>query len=145
MPGGGEVRLGYRPAMELSLTTPALLFPAVSLLLLAYTNRFLALASLVRSLHSHYRERADPLVLKQIDNLRYRIHLIQEMQATGVSSLLVCVVCMFVLFFGKVLLGKVFFAASLVLMIVSLALSVREIQVSVNALDLHLHDLEERP
>ena len=131
--------------MELSLTTPALLFPAVSLLLLAYTNRFLALASLVRSLHSHYRERADPLVLKQIDNLRYRIHLIQAMQATGVSSLLVCVVCMFVLFFGKVLLGKVFFAASLVLMIVSLALSVREIQVSVNALDLHLHDLEERP
>ena len=145
MPGGGEVRLGYRPAMELSLTTPALLFPAVSLLLLAYTNRFLALATLVRGLHAHYRERADPLVLKQIDNLRYRIQLIQAMQATGVSSLLVCVVCMFVLFFGKVLLGKVFFAASLVLMIVSLALSVREIQVSVNALDLHLHDLEERP
>ncbi|MBP7675335.1 MAG: DUF2721 domain-containing protein, partial [Thermoanaerobaculia bacterium] len=68
--------------MELSLTTPALLFPAVSLLLLAYTNRFLALATLVRSLHAHYRERADPLVLKQIDNLRYRIHLIQGMQAT---------------------------------------------------------------
>ena len=131
--------------MELSLTTPALLFPAVSLLLLAYTNRFLALATLVRSLHAHYRERADPLVLKQIDNLRYRIHLIQGMQATGVSSLLVCVVCMFVLFFGKIVLGKALFAASLVLMIVSLGLSVREIQVSVKALDLHLLDLEERP
>ncbi len=131
--------------MELSLTTPALLFPAVSLLLLAYTNRFLALATLVRSLHAHYRERADPLVLKQIDNLRYRIHLIQGMQATGVSSLLLCVVCMFVLFFGKVVLGKVLFAGSLVLMIVSLGLSVREIQVSVKALDLHLLDLEQRP
>ncbi|MBP7676536.1 MAG: DUF2721 domain-containing protein, partial [Thermoanaerobaculia bacterium] len=114
-------------------------------LLLAYTNRSLALATLVRSLHAHYRERADPLVLKQIDNLRYRIHLIQGMQATGVSSLLVCVVCMFVLFFGKVVLGKALFAASLVLMIVSLGLSVREIQVSVKALDLHLLDLEERP
>ena len=131
--------------MELSLTTPALLFPAVSLLLLAYTNRFLALASLVRSLHSHHREQPDPLVLKQIDNLRYRIHLIRSMQTAGVSSLLVCVVCMFVLFYGNVALGKVLFAVSLVLMIVSLALSVREIQVSVKALDLHLHDLEERP
>lgn len=131
--------------MELSLTTPALLFPAVSLLLLAYTNRFLALASLVRSLHARHRERPDLLVLKQIDNLRYRIHLIRNMQAAGVSSLLMCVVCMFVLFFGEAGLGKVLFAASLVLMIVSLALSVREIQVSVKALDLHLLDLEEHP
>lgn len=131
--------------MELSLTTPALLFPAVSLLLLAYTNRFLALATLVRSLHTRYREQPDALILRQIDNLRYRIHLIQAMQATGVSSLLVCVVCMSVLFFGKVVLGKVLFAGSLALMIASLGLSVREIQVSVKALDLHLHDLEERP
>lgn len=145
--GGGEFpAVGYRRgAMELSLTTPALLFPAVSLLLLAYTNRFLALASLVRSLHARYREHPDPLVLKQIDNLRYRIHLIRNMQAAGVSSLLVCVVCMFVLFFGEAGVGKALFAASLVLMIVSLALSVREIQVSVKALDLHLLDLEEHP
>ncbi len=131
--------------MELSLTTPALLFPAVSLLLLAYTNRFLALASLVRSLHARYREQPDPLILRQIDNLRYRIRLVRNMQVAGVSSLLVCVVCMFVLFFGKVVFGKTLFAASLVLMIVSLALSVREVQVSVKALDLHLLDLEERP
>ena len=145
--GGGEFpAVGYRRgAMELSLTTPALLFPAVSLLLLAYTNRFLALASLVRSLHAGYRQHPDPLVLKQIDNLRYRIHLIRNMQAAGVSSLLVCVVCMFVLFFGEAGVGKALFAASLVLMIVSLALSVREIQVSVKALDLHLLDLEEHP
>ena len=144
--GAAPPPLGYRgAAMELSLTTPALLFPAVSLLLLAYTNRFLALATLVRSLHARHREHPDPLIPMQIDNLRYRIHLIKQMQAAGVSSLLVCVVCMFVLFFGEVLFGKVLFALSLVLMIVSLALSVREIQVSVKALDLHLLDLEERP
>ncbi|MCL4810450.1 MAG: DUF2721 domain-containing protein [Thermoanaerobaculia bacterium] len=131
--------------MELSLTTPALLFPAVSLLLLAYTNRFLALASLVRSLHARYREQPDPLILRQIDNLRYRIRLVRNMQVAGVSSLLVCVVCMFVLFLGETLVGKMLFAASLVLMTVSLALSVREVQVSVKALDLHLLDLEERP
>ena len=92
-----------------------------------------------------HREHPDPLIPKQIDNLRYRIHLIRNMQAAGVSSLLVCVLCMFVLFFGEVALGKALFAGSLFLMIVSLALSVREIQVSVKALDLHLLDLEERP
>ena len=99
----------------------------------------------MRSLHARHREHPDPLVLKQIDNLRYRKHLIQAMQAAGVSSPLVFVVSLFVLFFGETGLGKVLFAASLVLMIVSLALSVREIQVSVKALDLHLLDLEEHP
>jgi hypothetical protein len=130
--------------VDITLTTPALLFPAVSLLLLAYTNRFLALAALIRSLHAAYKASPDPLILGQIDNLRYRIRLIRNMQAWGVGSLLLCTVCMFVLFAGYVATGKALFGASLVSMILSLAVSIREIQVSVRALDLHLHDLEVR-
>lgn len=129
--------------MEITLTTPALLFPAVSLLLLAYTSRFLALATLIRSLHTSYRATPDPLILQQIENLRYRVLLIRNMQALGVSSLLLCVICMFLLFAGQLLAGKILFGVSLVMLIVSLALSVREIQVSVLALDLHLRDLED--
>ncbi len=129
--------------MEITLTTPALLFPAVSLLLLAYTNRFLALAALIRNLHASYHATPDALILQQIDNLRYRVLLIRNMQALGVSSLLLCVICMFVLFAGQLVAGKILFGVSLVLLIVSLGLSVREIQVSVLALDLHLRDLEE--
>jgi hypothetical protein len=128
--------------MEITLTTPALLFPAVSLLLLAYTNRFLALASLIRSLHASYSSTKDALILQQISNLSYRVRLVRDMQGVGVLSLLLCVVCMVVLFAGQVLAGKILFGVSLVLLILSLSLSVREIQVSVRALQLHLRDIE---
>jgi hypothetical protein len=128
--------------MEINLTTPALLFPAISLLLLAFTNRFLALAALIRTLHARYQASPDELIVAQIGTLRYRVMLIRNMQALAVLSLLLCVLCMFVLFAGHMLLGKITFGISLVLMMISLALSVREIQVSVNALNLQLRDLE---
>jgi len=128
--------------MDINLTTPALLFPAISLLLLAFTNRFLALANLIRTLHERYKEEQDEIFIGQIANLRYRINLIRDMQAFGVLSLLFCVVSMFTLFAGWVDTGKWIFAVSLVLMAVSLALSIREIQVSVGALDLLLKDME---
>jgi len=128
--------------VKIELTTPALLFPAISLLLLAYTNRFLTLANLIRELHARYKAERDQLIPGQIANLRYRVYLIKDMQAFGVASLLLCVVCMFVLFAGWELAGRLIFGISLVLMIASLALSLREIQVSVDALDLRLRDLE---
>ena len=129
--------------MDISITTPALLFPAISLLLLAFTNRFLALASLVRQLHANYKTDPDEILFGQIANIRYRINLIRDMQAFGVSSLLLCVVCMLVLFGGWIDIGKWIFAASLILMAISLAISIREIQISVGALDLQLIDLEQ--
>ena len=128
--------------MEIDLTTPALLFPAVSLLLLAYTNRFLALASLIRSLHEANRLKPQQVLIGQIDNLRRRVLLIKNMQALGVLSLFLCVLCMFVLFAGEIVLGKIIFGFSLVLLMASLALSIHEIQISVKALHLHLSDLE---
>jgi hypothetical protein len=128
--------------MDINLTTPALLFPAISLLMLAYTNRFLALATLIRTLHARNREFPDNVVIAQIGNLRHRVQLVRNMQAFGALSLLLCVICMFVLFAGLMELGKIIFATSMILLIISLILSVREIQISVNALNLHLQDLE---
>jgi hypothetical protein len=126
----------------MDLTTPAVLFPAISLLLLAYTNRFLGLASLIRNLHDRHLAQPDPRIPAQIGNLRYRVLLIRNMQAVGVLSLLVCVICMALLFAGHVFLAKVAFGSSLELMAVSLAISLVEIQISVNALNLQLQDLE---
>ena len=128
--------------MEIGITTPALLFPAISLLLLAFTNRFLALAALIRNLHERYKTGPDAGILDQIGNLRHRMTLIRNMQLCGVTSLFMCVACMFALFAGQLLLGKMIFGASLILMMIALAISVREIQLSGNALDLQLRDLE---
>lgn len=129
--------------MEINVTTPALLFPALSLLLLAFTNRFLTLANLIRDLHAKYRIDHNEVYVGQIANLRYRIRLIRDMQAFGIASLLFCVVSMFALFAGWMTVGKWIFGLSLILMMIALALSLREIQVSVGALDLHLQDMEQ--
>jgi len=128
--------------MQIDLTTPALLFPAVSLLLLAYTNRFLSLAALIRNLHDRYQARPDEITRTQIHDLRRRVILIRNMQALGVLSLLLCVACMLALFIGQILFGKILFGLSLLLMIASLGVSVREIHISVGALDLQLQNLE---
>lgn len=131
--------------MELSLTTPALLFPAISLLMLAYTSRFLVLAQLVRELHSKYSselENADKRILAQICNLRKRLHIIKYMQIFGALSFFFCVVCMFLIFMGNIIFADYVFGLSLVLLIVSLALLVTELQISVKALDIQLSDVE---
>ncbi len=129
--------------MEINVTTPALLFPAISLLLLAFTNRFLTLANLIRDLHAKYKIDQNEVYVGQIANLKYRIRLIRDMQAFGIASLLFCVVSMFALFAGWLAVGKWIFGFSLILMMIALALSLREIQVSVGALDLHLQDMEQ--
>ena len=128
--------------MDINLTPPALLFPAISLLLLAYTNRFLALAALIRDLHARYTTKPDSIILKQIANLRTRVILIRDMQIFGIGSLFLCVLCMFLLFAGRTLIGSYVFGVSLLLMMASLAFMIREIALSVGALNLHLSDLE---
>lgn len=128
--------------MDITLTTPGLLFPAVSLLLLAYTNRFLTLATIIRSLHDRYHANRDENLLGQIANLRYRIYLIRNMQIYGVLSLIFCVISMFALFAGSVTGGQWSFAIAMILMIVSLGISLRELQISGGALDLLLRDME---
>lgn len=127
---------------QLTLTTPALLFSAVSLILLAYTNRFLAYASVVRTLHANFKEKPNSILLGQIQNLRKRLRLTQTMQILGISSLLLCVLCMFLIYVHFSRSAEITFAVALILLILSLALSIREIQISVKALDLQLHDME---
>lgn len=128
--------------MDITLTTPALFFPALSLLMLAYTNRFLALANLIRNLHADYQKSPDPIILGQLDNLTFRVELLKYMQATGAASILGCVLCMLVLFAGWIEVGKVIFVISLLLLIASLVLSLSEIWISIGALNLHLSALK---
>ena len=128
---------------KITLTTPALLFPAISLLLLAYTNRFLAIANLIRKLHADFKGNPNEILKEQIQNLRTRVNLIRFMQASGTMSLLLCVVCMFLIFTGNYPAALFIFGSSLILLIASLTLSVIEIQISIKALNIQLRDIEE--
>lgn len=127
---------------ELTLTTPALLFSAISLIMLAYTNRFLAYAAVVRSLHEKYQKKKDDNLIRQIKNLRQRLYLTRSMQIFGISSLLLCVITMFLIYIKQHIIAVWVFGLALILLILSLALLIREIQISVKALEHHLGDIE---
>jgi hypothetical protein len=127
---------------ELSINTPALLFPAITLLMLAYTNRFLALANLVRRLHEQYTKEESQNIRRQIASLHVRIRLIRNMQALGVLSFLLCVVTMYLIFTGNNQAAYILFAASLISLLLSLIFSLIEIWKSTNAIDLELSDME---
>lgn len=129
--------------MELTFNTPALLFPAISLLLLAYTNRFVALANLVRRLHVDYKEAKNPVkIVLQIRNLRRRINLIRYMQGLGVFSFFLCVGTMYSLYENWIALARFCFTFSLLSLLASLFISLVEIIKSTNAIELELSDIE---
>jgi hypothetical protein len=127
---------------QITLTTPALLFSAISLILLAYTNRFLGYATLIRGLHEKFKANPNELLKGQIVNLRRRLYLTKNMQILGVTSLFLCVGTMFLIFVGQEVIAVWIFGVALVMLIASLGISIFEIQISVKALDLHLSDME---
>ncbi|KAB2637754.1 MAG: DUF2721 domain-containing protein [Verrucomicrobia bacterium] len=128
--------------MTLEVSTPALLFPAISLLFLSYTNRFLHLSALIRSLHSDWLERGDELLREQINNLRQRLTLIRAMQLFGAVSLLLCVISMLGVVSGQQLLAMGGFAVALSLMALSLGCLVYEVWISGGALRILLNSVD---
>jgi hypothetical protein len=129
---------------EININTPALLFPAITLLMLAYTNRFLSLASLVRKLHSDYlKGENDKTIVPQLKNLRSRLNLIRQMQSFGVMSFLCCVMCMYAIYRNWMQLAHWIFAGSLLFLLISIILSLMEIQKSTKAIEIILEDIEE--
>ena len=128
---------------ELSLTTPALLFSAISLIMLAYTNRFLAYASVIRNLHDKFLEKQDESLLRQIKNLKLRINLTRWMQIFGITSLLFCVLTMFLIYVDYHTIAVYIFGGALILLIISLSLLIKEIQISSQALQHHIADIED--
>ncbi|BDQ37349.1 membrane protein [Pseudodesulfovibrio nedwellii] len=130
--------------MQISVTTPALLFPAISLFMLAFTNRFLSLGSRIRNLHDQYRDSKDDSIREQIENLRVRVHMIRHMQGFGVMSMLACIFSMVSIFQDWMLAGQFLFGTSLLFLIISLIISFLEIRISIEALNILLKDMEQK-
>lgn len=130
--------------VELDITTPSILFSAISLIMLAYTNRFLAYAQLVRTLNAEHQNNPSEITEKQINNLRKRLSMMRMMQIYGVSSLLLCVVCTLLIYIGLQMAAAYTFGVAMLLLVISLAISVREIVISVRALEVHLDNAAQK-
>ncbi len=135
-----HARPAYLCSMEFGLSTPALLFSAISLIMLAFTNRFLSLANLIRELHAKWKERGEGALAAQLRNLRLRIKLIVAMQILGVASFLLCIVSMLLIFLARIVPAEIAFVASLVLLLSSLGLSLVELSISARALDILMEE-----
>lgn len=129
--------------MQLTLSIPALLFPAISLTMLAYNARYLAIAALIRNLHSEYSKDATAPLKKQIEQLRKRLDIIKNMQATAIISFLLAAVTMFLVYVELEVWANVIFGISLVFLMISLILSLIEVQLSTKALGIQLKNMEE--
>lgn len=128
--------------MDMTITTPSLLFPAISLLMLAYTNRFVTLANVIRQLSNMENAPARDIVIRQIDNLRIRMTVIRLMQAFGVLSFVFCTLSMFSLLLAFQVAGMYLFAASLLLLVVSLLFSFYEVNISTKAINIELEKFD---
>jgi len=129
--------------MEITLTTPAILFSTVSLLYVAYTTRFVAISNLIRTLKARFQEDHEDAVLQQISNLRIRVLLIRNMQLSGIISLILSAVSMVFIYIGEQNIGFVFFGLSLLFLIYSMLLAAREIWISVESLNIELNSIHE--
>lgn len=128
----------------LDLTPPSLLFSAISLILLAYTNRFLSYASVVRALKEKHQQTHDPKDIAQIANLRKRLYLTRSMQILGILSWLLCVIAMFFIYVSWQIFAAWIFGIALLLLAASLCVCIWEINISVKALEIHLEDISSK-
>ncbi|MBF4983803.1 DUF2721 domain-containing protein [Nonlabens mediterrranea] len=130
--------------MELSLSIPALLFPAISLTMLAYNARYLAIAALIRNLFGKYEENPSDKVRIQVQKLRKRLTIIKNMQAVAILSFLLAVITMFLIYIELNFWANLVFGISLLALIISLILSLIEVQLSTKALSIQLESIEKK-
>ncbi|TRW96395.1 DUF2721 domain-containing protein [Candidatus Methylobacter oryzae] len=128
--------------MDITITTPALLFPAISVLFLAYSNRFLAIANRIREQHNLFNKTQSPVAKKQIDSLRLRIRFIVAMQIFGVVGIICCTLAMGLIFYGQQYYGNMTFGFSMAFIVLSLLASISELLLSTKALNIELEDME---
>lgn len=130
--------------MNLSLSIPALLFPAISLTMLAYNARYLAIAALIRNLHSSYESNGSEKVKIQVQKLRKRLTIIKNMQAAAILSFLLAVITMFLIYIELNFWANLVFGVSLLALMISLILSLIEVQLSTKALSIQLESMDKK-
>ena len=102
----------------------------------------MAYAAIIRSLRDQYVKEKNASIIRQINNLKLRVRLTRYMQISGITSLLFCVLTMFLIYIGYQIIAAWAFGLGLVLLIISLLFLIWEIQISAKALQHHLSEME---
>ena len=130
--------------MNIDYTVTALMFPAIPLLMSVYSNSFHSLSILIRQLHDEhvYEKHIPPEWKKQFINLSGRITLLRWTILFASFGFLFNMLTVFALYLDEVFLARVIFGSCCLSMIVSIIFFIREIQISTNALKLHMSDMD---
>ena len=135
--------------MDNLILLPAILFPAIPLMMVNFGNRYSSLSTLIRKIHDELinkktstNDRSAIRYLAQIKILRQRLVLNRLMQTTASLSFLVNLMSIFFAFkYQEYFINTFLFAV--LLFSVSIIIYIYELQIAVQALDKHLEDLEE--
>ena len=141
------LQLTVKSGIQQDILIIGVLFPAIPLMMVNFGNRYTVLATLVRHLHDEaIRDNLSPKdaerFLLQINRLRHRLRLIGIIQSCAAISFVLALGAMIAAYFDNRLTASVLFLGSISLMMGSMLLFTREIQIANTALDVHLSDLE---
>ena len=130
--------------MNINYTVTALMFPAIPLLISVYSHRFHSLSILIRQLHRElvYEKHIPNEWKKQFTNLSIRISILKWTILFAAFGFLFNMLTVFALYLDEIFIARVIFGSCCLSMIISIAYFIREIQISTNALKLHMSDMD---
>jgi len=124
--------------MNLNISDPAILFPGISLLFLAYTNRYLAIANIIRQLNQVIDNNFDENRERQIQGLLVRVQLIRYMQLFGILAFIFCTLSTGALLLNLDSIALISFGSSIFFLFVSLCASFLEVAKSGDGLRIEI-------
>ena len=127
---------------------PALLFPAIPLMMISFGNRYTSLATLIRKIHDKLiTTKSSELVIDhyfdQIKILTRRLTLVRSVQTLSGISFLFNLLTIFTNYINIEVLALNFFGLSVLVFSIAIILFIYEIQLSTKALSKHLEDLKD--
>ena len=127
---------------------PALLFPAIPLMMISFGNRYTSLASLIRKIHdlivlNKHSKKTAGHYLDQITILTKRLKLVRAIQTLSGLSFLSNLFSIFASYLEEYQLALNSFGLGVLIFAIAILMFIYEIQLSTRALSKHLEDLKD--
>ena len=129
---------------DLNFWYPALLFPAIPLMMIVFGNRYSSLSKLIRDLHDRFlkEDEVRDKFTEQIELLTDRLFLVKSMQTLAGLAFIANLLTIFFRYIDVPSVAFSLFGVATILLSASILLFVIEIQKSSSALSKHISDLK---